>query len=68
MNWQTNKVRTKVGDKRRRTIFAWWPINCENGRTYWLTRVRVHEEFQSWLVASHDVRTGWRRTWARGWR
>ena len=44
MRWKT----PQPGDKRERVIFAFWPIECVDGQTRWLCRVRVEEEYNAW--------------------
>jgi hypothetical protein len=40
MEWKTKSD----GDTRERVIFAWFPIECEDGKTRWLTKIRVVEK------------------------
>jgi len=44
MQWRT-KVWPHVDSHRERIVFAWFPIDCEDGRTRWLEKVRVLERF-----------------------
>ncbi len=39
MRWKT----PSEGDRRERTIFAWLPIQCSNGETVWLEKVKLLE-------------------------
>jgi hypothetical protein len=34
----------KLGDERVRTRFAWFPVDADDGYTYWLTPVVVREQ------------------------
>jgi hypothetical protein len=34
----------KIGDERVRTKFAWLPVESDDGFTYWLAPVVVHEK------------------------
>lgn len=44
MKWKTrHPKRAEVGDTRTRETFAWLPVTSENGFTYWMTKVIVHE-------------------------
>jgi hypothetical protein len=43
MNWRTRRH----GDIRERVVFAWLPIRCSDGQTYWLRRVHVTEQWIS---------------------
>jgi hypothetical protein len=36
--------RGKIGDERVRTKFAWFPVEGDDGFTYWLTPVVVREK------------------------
>jgi len=49
MEWET----PKEGQHRERFTFAWLPIECEDGKTRWLCRVRVLEEYKE--VCHWDV-------------
>lgn len=41
MYWRARKH----GDTRHRKYFAWFPVDCDNGMTYWLVRIY---EVQRW--------------------
>lgn len=44
MKWKSRaKRKAEVGDTRVRTTFALMPMRAENGYTYWLTKVVLHE-------------------------
>jgi len=42
MKWHT----PQFGERRERTIFALFPICCDDGLTRWLCRVRIVEVYQ----------------------
>jgi hypothetical protein len=44
MEWKT-EIRPKKDQHRERLKFAWFPIECEDGKTRWLCKVRVLEIF-----------------------
>lgn len=44
MEWKTREL-PKSGQTRERLKFAWWPIDCEDGKTRWLRKVRVVEQY-----------------------
>ena len=45
MKWKSRKNSNgKIGDERVRTKFAWFPVEAEDGFTYWLTPVVVREK------------------------
>ena len=45
MKWKSRKdPNGKIGDERVRTKFAWFPVEAEDGFTYWLTPVVVREK------------------------
>lgn len=39
MRWKTEKE----GTTRTRTVFAWYPLEADDGFTYWLEKVVVEE-------------------------
>lgn len=43
MEWNTPE-RAAVGQCRERLKFAWWPEECEDGKTRWLCNIRVLEQ------------------------
>lgn len=55
MIWRTNKE----GDRRERIIFAWLPKECEDGKTRWLEKVRVVEEWGTWGFDPETMHIGW---------
>ncbi len=42
MEWKT----PQIGDRRERISFAWFPFECEDGKTRWLCRLRFVWQFQ----------------------
>ena len=45
MKWKSRRdPRGKIGDERVRTKFAWFPVEGDDGYTYWLTPVVVREK------------------------
>ncbi len=45
MKWKSGPARSgRIGDERVRTLFAWRPLEAEDGFTYWLSRLVVHEK------------------------
>ncbi len=45
MKWKSRRARRgKIGDERVRTKFAWFPVEADDGYTYWLTPVVVREK------------------------
>ncbi|HJP84523.1 MAG TPA: hypothetical protein VJ852_00910 [Gemmatimonadaceae bacterium] len=45
MKWKTRRNPDgKIGDERVRTKFAWFPVEADDGFTYWLTPVVVREQ------------------------
>lgn len=44
------------GQVRERTVFAWWPIRCDDGHLYWLESLRVEEHG----VMLRDDRVTWK--------
>ena len=45
MKWKSKRdPRGKVGDERVRTKFAWFPLEADDGYTYWLSTVVVREK------------------------
>jgi hypothetical protein len=51
VKWKT----ANIGDKRERSIFALFPIDCEDGITRWLCRVRVVEEYNYYGGGGFEV-------------
>lgn len=45
MKWRTRKPWWMGTKQRTRVVFVWWPRECEDGKTRWLCKVRVREEF-----------------------
>lgn len=44
MRWKSRKKgRPEIGDTRKRKTFAWLPVSAEDGFTYWMAPVIVHE-------------------------
>lgn len=44
VRWKSKKKgRAEIGDTRVRKTFAWMPREAEDGFTYWMTPVIVHE-------------------------
>jgi hypothetical protein len=50
MRWKTAKVHFYC-EQRHRIIFALVPHACNDGYTRWLTRVTVHEMYQTYHTA-----------------
>lgn len=45
MKWRTRRDPDgKIGDERVRTKFAWFPVEADDGYTYWLAPVVVREQ------------------------
>ena len=45
MKWKSKSdPRGKIGDERVRTKFAWFPLEADDGYTYWLSTVVVREK------------------------
>ena len=45
MKWKSRRDSNgKIGDERVRTKFAWFPIDADDGYTYWLSPVVVREK------------------------
>ena len=45
MKWKSKgSPKGKVGDERVRTKFAWFPVEADDGYTYWLAPVVVREQ------------------------
>ena len=45
MKWRTrHDPDGKIGDERVRTKFAWFPVDADDGYTYWLTPIVVREQ------------------------
>src|SRR4030088_897339 len=45
VKWKSRRdPRGKIGDERVRTKFAWFPVEADDGYTYWLTPVVVREK------------------------
>ena len=42
MEWKT-KPKLESGQTRERLKFAWWPVECEDGKTRCFCKVRVVE-------------------------
>ena len=36
----------KPDDRREKVFFAWFPLECEDGKTRWLCRVRGVQQYQ----------------------
>lgn len=44
VRWKSRKkARAEIGDTRVRKTFAWLPREAEDGFTYWMTPVILHE-------------------------
>jgi hypothetical protein len=48
MRW--TKKEPRIGDERTRKYFAWLPVKCENGTTYWLESVGIYERYSYTLT------------------
>ncbi|HEY0527920.1 MAG TPA: hypothetical protein VGD02_03770 [Gemmatimonadaceae bacterium] len=45
MKWKSKRdPNGKIGDERVRTKFAWFPLEADDGYTYWLSTVVVREK------------------------
>jgi hypothetical protein len=45
VKWKSSRdPRGKIGDERVRTKFAWFPMEADDGYTYWLSTVVVREK------------------------
>jgi hypothetical protein len=45
VKWKSRRdPRGKIGDERVRTKFAWFPVEADDGYTYWLASVVVREK------------------------
>ncbi|MDQ6769801.1 MAG: hypothetical protein M3Z54_07430 [Gemmatimonadota bacterium] len=45
MKWKRRRdPNGKIGDERVRTKFAWFPVEADDGYTYWLAPVVVREK------------------------
>ena len=45
MKWKSRRdADGKLGEERVRTKFAWFPVEADDGYTYWLTPVVVREQ------------------------
>lgn len=45
MKWKSKgSPKGKIGDERVRTKFAWFPVEADDGYTYWLAPVVVREQ------------------------
>lgn len=48
MNWNTVFKPPEFpaqGQERCRIVFAWFPVECKNGKTYWLEKIKIIEIF-----------------------
>ena len=49
-------LQSREGETRKRIIFAWWPLETEDGHWLWLQKVRITEEIK-------EVDIGGRNCW-----
>ena len=62
MRWKSRRdPRGKIGDERVRTQFAWFPVEADDGYTYWLTPVVVREKLLPKVTRGgfEDDEQGW---------
>ena len=45
------------GDKREIYRFAWFPQRCSDGHTYWLRRLHLEQEWDSWHGGNWKVKS-----------
>lgn len=57
MKWRT----PRSGETRERMVFAWRPIECDDGFTRWLEPVRITEKYTQNILHGYY----WRITSAR---
>lgn len=45
MKWR--KKLSQIGEIQERVVFAWFPIECDDGFVYWLRLIRIKEQWYS---------------------
>jgi hypothetical protein len=63
MHWK----KSKEGDVRVRRVFAWLPIETDDGTVYWLERVKLTEKFVKVYTFPEIIREefGWNGTYLK---